>query len=117
MLDACIVFKADIRVTMAMELRNPDYFDVSRWDKLYRSPNPTRYVHMLFTKTSQNHSHYVPLAKLRNYDGICIQVPADAPDDISLCHRDYVMQPIFDMLPQSPKAEGFVYLFPRRSGT
>ena len=87
-LDACIAFKADVRVTLAMELRNPDLYEVSTWDKLYRSPNSTRFVHMLFTVTSQGHSHYVPLANLRNYDGICIHVPAEAPDDLSLCHRD-----------------------------
>ena len=86
--DACFVFKADVRVTVAMELRNPDGIEAKKWDKLYRSPNSTRFVHILFTVTSQGHSHYVPLAELRNYDGICIHVPAEAPEDLPLCHRD-----------------------------
>ena len=116
-LDACIVFKADVRVTIAMELRNPDFMEASRWDKLYISPNSTRFVHILFTVTPQGHSHYAPLAELRNYDGICIHVPAVAPDDPPLCHMYGLMQPIFDMISQSPKAEAFVHLFPRRSGT
>ena len=89
-----------------------------KWDKVYRSPNSTRFVHILFTVTPQGHSHYAPLAELRNYDGICIHVPAVAPDDPPLCHMYGLVQPIVDMIiSQSPKAEAFVHLFPRRSGT